>query len=162
MKESNRPMDYWEKNIKRNENILYRMALSIMKNKTDAEDMVQETFLKYIEKNVQFDNEEHEDAWMMRVLINKCKSRLRTVWFKRTETLLDVYPAKVMEEKLLMEEIMALSEKYRTVIHLYYFEGYSTKEISYIIKKKESTVRSILSRGRARLKILLEEDNYER
>jgi len=143
------------------ENTLYRTALAMMKNQADAEDAVQEVFLKVLSKWPEFTSAEHEKAWLLRVLINICKNKLRSVWFRRTVPLLETLPAEDPEQESLIVQVMALPEKYRTVIHLYYYEGYSTREIAEITDQKETTVRSLMSRGREKLKEVLKEEEAE-
>jgi RNA polymerase sigma-70 factor (ECF subfamily) len=93
--------------------------------------------------------------------VNLCNSRLRSPWRRRTEPLLDTYPASEPEQHELIEQTMKLPPKYRTVIHLFYYEGYSIKEISRLTGQKESTVRSSLTRARQKLKSVLKEDGHE-
>lgn len=147
-----------EEFVLKHENKLYRTALAIMKNKADAEDIVQEVFVKVMEKGPVFESQEHETAWLIRVTVNLCKSRLRLGWWKKTIPLFESYPAKTNEQHHLMETILSLPAKYRIVIHLFYYEGYTTREIAKITKQKESTVRSLLFRARQKLKIILKED----
>ncbi len=158
--ESCRPEDF-EKIVIKYENKLYRTALAIMGNVSDAEDVVQETFLRAYKKAPEFETEIHEKAWLIRVTVNLCKSRLRSPWRKRREPLLDTYPAVEKEQYILLEYILALPPKYRSVIHLFYYEGYSIKDIASLTGQKESTVRSLLTRARNKLKSILKEDNYE-
>jgi RNA polymerase sigma-70 factor (ECF subfamily) len=138
--------------VKKHENRIYRTAIAILNNKADAEDIMQDVFLKIIEKQPVFDTDEHEEAWIVRVTVNKCKSLLRTAWFKKSEPLLDIYPADDPESHNLVESINKLPSKYRIVIYLFYYEGYSTKEIAEITKSKDATVRSHLNRARTMLK----------
>ena len=157
---SYRPGDF-ERFVTKHENRLYRTALAIMGNVSDAEDMVQEAFLRAYEKAPEFASKEHEKAWLIRVTVNLCNSRLRSPWRKRTVPLLDSHPASEPEQQELLEQVMALPSKYRTVIHLFYYEGYSIKEISGLTGQKEATVRSHLTRARQKLKSVLKEDDYE-
>lgn len=157
---SYRPEDF-EGFVKKYENKLYHTALVIMGNASEAEDVVQETFLRAYTKAPEFETENHEIAWLIRVTVNLCKSRLRSLWRKRTEPLLDSYPAAEPEQQELMTLILALPPKYRTVIHLFYYEGYSIREISELTGQKESTVKSLLVRARQKLKIALKEVGYE-
>lgn len=150
-----------EEFVLKHENRLYRTALAIMKNKADAEDIVQEVFVKVMEKDPVFESPEHEIAWLIRVTVNLCKSRLRLNWWKKTIPLFESYPAETNEQHYLMETILSLPSKYRIVIHLFYYEGYSTKEIAKLTEQKESTVRSLLFRARQKLKTILKEDLYE-
>ena len=134
---------------------------SITGNMSDAEDIVQEAFLRAYERAPDFETEEHEKAWLIRVTVNLCNSRLRSPWRKRIVPLLDSYPASEPEQHELLEQIMTLPTKYRTVIHLFYYEGYSIKDISELTGQKESTVRSHLTRAREKLKTMLKEEEYE-
>lgn len=144
--------------IKKHENSLYRTALAITKNISDAEEIVQEAFLRAYERAPKFESEEHEKAWLVRVTVNLCYSRLRSPWRRRVVPLLDSYPAPESIQHELLEEIMILPTRYRTAIHLFYYEDYSIKEISKLTGQKESTVRSQLTRARQKLKPFLEEE----
>ena len=157
---SYRPEDF-EAIVTKHENRLYRTALAITGNMSDAEDIVQEAFLRAYEKAPEFVSDEHEKAWLIRVTINLCNSRLRSPWRKRIVPLLESYPASEPEQHELLEQIMTLQPKYRTVIHLFYYEGYSIKDISELTGQKESTVRSHLTRARQKLKSILKEEDYE-
>lgn len=137
------------------ENTLYRAALAILGDCHEAEDAVQDAFLRCWEKAPAFESPEHARAWLLRVLVNGCKSRLRSPWRRRTAPLLETYPAASPEERETLEAIQALPPKERTVIHLYYYEGYQTAEIAALTGAREGTVRSRLCRARARLKQLL-------
>lgn len=147
--------------VTKHENRLYRTALAITGNMSDAEDIVQEVFIRAYEKAPEFETEEHEKAWLMKVTVNLCNSRLRSPWRKRRLPLLDSYPASEPKQHELLEQVMALPHKYRTVIHLFYYEGYSIKDISRLTGQKESTVRSHLTRARQKLKTVLKEEDYE-
>ena len=144
-----------EELVTRYENTLFRTALAILGDVPEAEDAVQDAFVRYLEKRPAFRDAGHERAWLLRVLINGCKSRLRAPWRRRTTPLLDTYPAAAEEERLALEEISALPPKERAVIHLYYYEGYPTAEIAALTGEREGTVRSRLTRARARLRELL-------
>ena len=139
----------------RQENHVYRAALAILRNVQDAEDQTQETFLKYLEKRPVFENERHETAWLLRVTVNGCRSRLRSPWHRRLPLEIDL-PTPGPEEREELEELFALPAEDREVLHLYYYEGYSTAEIAKITGRREGTVRSRLSRARGKLKSLLE------
>lgn len=147
--------------VTKHENRLYRTALAITGSMSDAEDIVQEVFLRAYEKAPEFETEEHEKAWLIRVTVNLCNSRLRSPWRKRIVPLLDSYPVSEPEQYELLERIMTLPPKYRTVIHLFYYEGYSISDISKLSGQKESTVRSHLTRARQKLKFVLKENDYE-
>jgi len=137
------------------ENTLYRAALAILGDAHEAEDAVQDAFLRCLEKEPDFESPAHEKAWLLRVTVNGCKSRLRSLWRRRTAPLLDTYPAAGPEEQSLMETIGKLPAKDRTVLHLYYYEGYQTAEIAEMTGWREGTVRSRLTRARVKLGALL-------
>ena len=158
--QSNRPVDWVEETVKRNENQIFRTAIAIMGAKADAEDIVQDVFVKLVEKQPEFESLEHETAWLVRVTVNLCKNSLRSHWWKKTTPLLDDYPAQTDEQHELMETVLTLPYKYRIVIHLFYYEGYSAKEIAEITEQKESTVRAQLTRARSMLKKFLEGEEY--
>ena len=153
---SNRPVD-WEQLVTDNENRLYRAALAILGDPAEAEDAVQDTFLKYLEKQPQLESADHERAWLMRVTANGCKSRLRSPWRKRHVPLTDALPAAGPEERQEVEELMALPVKDRLAIHLFYYEGYTTGEIARVTGEAEGTIRSRLSRARGKLRALMHE-----
>ena len=157
--QSNRPVDCSEEFVQRHENRIYRIAIAIMGNKADAEDVMQDVFLKVMEKAPPFQSLDHEAAWLTRVTVNHCRSRLRSYWRKNTEPLLDNYPAQDHDQQALIQTVLTLPPKYRVVICLFYYEGYSNKEIAEITKQKESTVRSHLTRARHMLKDFLEGDS---
>ena len=148
-----------EESVKRNIAGLFRIAAAITGSKAEAEDVVQDTFLKLIDKQPVFESAEHETAWLIRVTVNLCNSRLRSHWWKKTVPLLETYPAKSDEQLDIVQTILSLPAKYRTVIHLFYYEGYSTKEIAEFTKQNEPAVRKQLARARNMLKdILIEEE----
>lgn len=141
--------------IQTHQNTLYRAALPILGDAHEAEDAVQDAFLRCLEKGPEFESPAHEKAWLLRVTVNGCKSRLRSPWRRRTAPLLDTYPAAGPEEQSLMETIGALPARDRAVLHLYYYEGYQTAEIAEMTGWREGTVRSRLTRARAKLGALL-------
>ena len=152
--ESNRPVD-WEALVSQNENRLYRAALSLLGDPQEAEDAVQDAFVRYLERAPE--ELEKPGAWLMRVLVNNCKSRLRLAW-RRVGPLPDTLPAPAMEEREVLEELFALPPADRAVLHLYYYEGYTTDEIARITGQRPGTVRTRLSRAREKLRRLLTEE----
>ena len=151
---SNRPVD-WAKLVTENENRLYRAALAILGDPQEAEDAVQDAFVKYLEKAPA--DLRSPSAWLMRVLVNGCKSRLRLAWRQVTQ-LPDTLPAPSPEEKEELEELWSLPPEERAAIHLFYYEGYSTQEIAQMTDVAPGTVRSRLSRAREKLRRLLSDD----
>ena len=147
-----------EEVVSKYENMLYRVALSHTGIREDAEDMVQETFLRWLSARPEFESEEHEKAWLLRVIINLCNNLVKKRGRRGEIELLDIYPAKTEEEQGLIELVMKLPPNHRDAVYLYYYEGYSTKEIARIMDTKEATVRSWMLRGREQLKGWLEDE----
>lgn len=133
-------------------NMLYRVAFSRTQNKSDAEDIVQEVFLRYIRSNPHFYSEEHRKAWLLKVAINCSKSLLTSSWFQKTEPLDEELPAENKEFSEVFPAVQSLPVKYRTVIHLFYFEDLSVKQIADILNIGESSVKTQLHRARAMLR----------
>lgn len=152
--ESNRPVD-WETLVTQNENRLYRAALAILGDPQEAEDAVQDAFVRFLERAPE--HIENAGAWLMRVLMNGCKSRLRLAW-RRVGPLPDTLAAPGPEEREELEELFSLPPGDRAVIHLHYYEGWSTDEIAQMLGQRPGTVRSRLSRSRERLRRLLEKE----
>ena len=138
-------------------NTVYRSAFAYLKNTADAEDIVQETFLKRFHYEKSFTSAESEKAWLLRVAINGCKDLLKSA-HRKHQTSLDeaVQLCITPEEHAVMEAVMALPENYRIPVHLYYFEGYNAGEIGKILNVSETAVRTRLHRARNMLKIELE------
>lgn len=136
---------------------VYRLALCRLQNKTDAEDVYQEVFLKLFSTKTDFEDDEHLKAWLLRVTINKCCDLRRCAWFKNKTVLENEIVAEMPDEYIdLWQSISVLSKDLRTVIWLHYVEGYKTEEISQILKCNPSTVRTKLYRARKKLRKDLE------
>ncbi|MBQ5441885.1 MAG: sigma-70 family RNA polymerase sigma factor [Firmicutes bacterium] len=137
---------------------ILRLAYSYLHNMSDAEDVVQDTLIKYMKAAPSFENENHEKAWFLRVAANVSKNKIDYNRIRQSDELNETLVAEEREDlSFVWEAVRDLPENYRTAIHLFYHEGYSTKEIASILKRNESTVRSDLKRGRERLKIVLKE-----
>ena len=141
--------------VQRHGQTVYRLAYARTGNREDAEDVTQETFLRLVRAAPKFRDEDHCRAWLLRVTVNGCKSRLRAPWRRRTAPLLDAYPAAAPEEGALLEAMQALPARDRAVLHLYYYEGYQTAEIAALTGLREGSVRSRLTRARTRLRQVL-------
>ena len=132
-------------------NMVYRLALAQTHSGHDADDVFQEVFLRYLRSAPDFREEEHRKAWLLRVTVNCCKKFHTSFWRRYTTALSETIPARTEEEGELLQLIEGLPEKYRSVLHLYYYEGYATGEIAAILGRSPNTVRSQLARGRALL-----------
>lgn len=148
-------------------NTIYRIALNYCKNKYDAEDILQNVFLKLLQADVSFESEEHLKHWLIRVTINLCKDFTSSFWKKRMVSIDDTLKNascefSTDEKSDLYETVMQLPQKYRVVIYLYYYEDYSVREIAEILEIKETTVQTRLMRARKKLETnLKEEGHYE-
>ena len=142
--------------------MVYRIALNYLKAPEEAEDVTQNVFLRLLRSSKSFASEEHLRYWLVRVAINECKRSLTSLW-RKTEPLED-YADKLSfsspEKSETYLAVMSLPRKYRMVIHLYYYEGYSTAEIAQLLHIPQSTVRTQLERGRKLLRERLEEAEH--
>lgn len=137
---------------------VYRVCYSFMKNVPEAEDMVQETFLKLLSCEKQFESERHERAWLIVTASNACKDQLRK-WWRSHENIEDctLSSAEILpQENPVLSAILALPKDYKTAVYMFYYEGYSTAEIAKFAGCRESTVRSRLYRARHQLQSILE------
>jgi len=162
--------DCLENVVKAYSDMVYRQAFSYVRNKSDADDIFQEVFLRYIKhiKNKPqcklselFESEEHRKAWLIRVTVNCCKKMWVSAWKNKIVPLEDNIVFESEEENNLHYELMKLPVKYRTVIHLFYYENYSVEEIGKILKQNPSAVRMALTRARRKLKNILKEEDYD-
>lgn len=142
---------------------LVKLAFTYTKNMYDAEDAVQNVFIKYYAKKPEFKSDEHLKAWLIRSVINQCKDFLKSSWYKSlfikyddlSETLAEM-PHITSEDSELIEAVLSLRPNYKSVIHLFYFEGYSIKETAKILNISESAAAKRLSRARNMIKEKLE------
>ena len=129
--------------------ILFRLCLVMLRNNADAEDAVQETFIKYMLSSPEFNDKQHEKAWLITVASNKCKDmlRFRKHHITESEELLSNYTTDT-ESTGILDALMEISEKFRIVLTLHYVEGYKVDEIAKIIGKTSSAVKMRLAKGR--------------
>lgn len=148
-----RTKEYTNALVEKYFNTVYKLALARTKDVHSAEDITSDVFLKFMQTEKVFETEEHIKAWLIRVTINCSNSLFSGAWFKKTVPLEDTIPAEMPEEESdVYLAVMRLPEKYRTVIHLFYYEELSVAEISKALGINDSTVKSQLSRGRSMLK----------
>lgn len=140
-------------------NNILRIAYSYLHNMSDAEDILQETVIRFFNAYPDIESADHEKAWLLRVAINLSKNKIKYNNIRKTDELNDMLITDKKEDlSYLWEAVRSLPERYREVIHLFYHEGYSTAQISKLLNAKEATVRSNLHRGRKQLKAVLEEE----
>lgn len=139
--------------------MVYRLCFSFLKTKEDTEDAVQSVFVKYLKSGKKFESGEHEKAWFIVTASNICKDMLRQAW--RRNVSMEIYDAIPDtcegEDRDVLTAVMDLPEKYKTVVYLYYYEGYQTREIAQMLHKPPSTIRNYLAEARKKLKKVLGE-----
>ena len=134
----------------RHKDMIYRICFAYMKNSMDTEDVIQDAFCSLIKSGPVLESAEHEKAWLIRTASNLCKNKLRHWWRKR-ENLEDhenLLANNDFEIDDTFNAVMELPHKYKTVVYLYYYEGYDSVEISKILQKPQSTIRFYLSNAR--------------
>ena len=138
--------------------MVYQICYQYMKSKAETDDMVQEVFIKILYKNPSFESSEHEKAWIIVVAANTCKNQLKN-WFRKVINIDNIVEEELISHnyKSLIDDVRQLPFKYRIIVYLYYYMGYSSKEIAKILNKKESTIRSLLLRARNKLKKEMED-----
>ncbi|HEX3075787.1 MAG TPA: sigma-70 family RNA polymerase sigma factor [Lachnospiraceae bacterium] len=147
--------EYIEHVLEKYSTMLIKLAFTYLKNVSDAEDIVQDVFVSLMRRNDDFDSEEHEKAWLVRVTINKCKNHLTSAWNRLSVPLEEDISYLPTEQSEVLEVVLKLPEKYRIVIHLYYYEDYSINEIAKLLSKRPATIGTWLSRARNLLKTKL-------
>ena len=139
-------------------NAILRCAYSYLHNMADAEEILQDTLLKLLTAAPTFDSEEHKKAWLLKVAANLSKNRIEYNALRDCDELDESLAAEGREDlSFVWEAVKQLPTQYREVIHLHYYEGYSTEEMAKILSRNPSTIRSDLRRGREKLKSVLKE-----
>lgn len=140
--------------------MIYRLAYSRIGNVSDAEDVTQEVFLKLIRSGKKFNDEEHIKAWLIKVAVNQIKSLATSAYARHRADYDEVENLAYVHKSSsgVVEAMRELPEKYFTVLHLFYFEELSIKQIAKMLKSSEGTIKARLSRGREQLKLILQED----
>ena len=141
--------------VEQYQNTVYRTALHALGSPQDADDAVQEVFLRLFRYKAPFESEEHLRRWLLRVTVNCCRDMLKSPWRKRRVSWEELPETPVFDkpqQAALYREVMALPEKYRTVLNLFYYEELTVREIGELLGLKQSAVTTRLSRARERLK----------
>lgn len=154
------PSDAVEMALDKFGNDILRLAFSYLKSRDDAEDIVQEVLIRFMQSGAVFEKEAQVKSWLLTTAANLCKDQLKSATSQKVVALPEGYDVAVEDEEQeedesILQVVMSLPEKYRSAIHLYYYEEYSVKEIAEILQKKEVTVRSLLKRGREKMEQLL-------
>ena len=148
--------EFYDRQVKR----VYRLAMVLMGNISDAEDVTQTVFLKAWEEKPDFRDADHEIAWILTTTRNQCKDIHKSFYRRKRADLENApEPQVTLETQMdseIWEALQSLAEKYRMVLYLYYYEGYSVRELSVILRRRESTLQTQLATGRKQMKSLLE------
>lgn len=151
--------------IERYADMVRRICFVHLKSIDDTEDIFQEVFLKYALRSADFEDTAHEKAWLIRVTINACRDFLKNAFRNKViplDDLMELPAAQRDEHSEVLEAVLHLPPKYRDVVYLHYYEGYSAAEIGAILKKNANTVYTWLARAREQLKTTLGGDGYGR
>ena len=151
--------EYLNYMIKKYADMVYRIAINRTNNKQDSEDIFQEVFLRLTKKMPTFQSEEHQKAWVIRVTLNCSNSLVTSNWKKKTTELDENLQFETETSHDIYREIAKLSEKYRTIIYLFYYEGYKISEISKFLHITESAVKTRLARAKEKLKTNMKGDD---
>ncbi len=144
--------------IKFYSNMVYRLAFARTGTRHDADEIFQEVFFRYIKKQPIFENEDHRKAWFIKVTVNCSKKLWGSAWKRKIIPLEEPLQFETKEDIDLYNELQQLPAKYREVIHLFYYEDMTTEEIAKVLERKNTTVRTQLTRARVLLKNILKED----
>lgn len=151
----------FERVFKKNNKRLFLIALSFTANQYDAEDILQNSFVKLLKTKIEFENDEHIDKWLTSVTVNESKNLLKSAFRKKNadfEDYVATYSFESEKSEDLFNAVMLLPKKLRTVIHLFYYEDMPIKEIADMLNIKQSAVKTRLCRAREQLKIKLGDD----
>lgn len=141
--------------IERYSDTVRRLCMIHLKNHADTEDIFQTVFLKYVLSSVCFESEEHEKAWFIRVTLNACKDLLKSFFHSHTVSIEEVLvqPAALPEDnREVLQAVLSLPQKYKDVIYLHYYEGYTAPQMSKLLGKNVNTIYTLLTRARQMLK----------
>ncbi len=142
-------------------NTVYSVIFNYVRNVDDATDLQQEVFIKLLSSDVEFENDEHIKAWLIRVAANMCKNHLRSRAHMSDGPLPEDIPCDpTTEDGELLRMVMELPEKYRIPLHLFYYEDYSIKQIAEVLEAPEATIKIRLKRGRDKLKKVLRKEDW--
>lgn len=149
-----------KKAVKEYSQTVLKIAFSYTKNTFDAEDIAQDVFFALLKENKVFLSEEHLKAWLVRVTINKCKNHMKSRWVSKRNEMPEDLSYLPKEYSDILHAVFLLDEKYRIPIHLFYYEGYSIREIAEILRVPSATIGTRLRRGREQLKNMLGSEDY--
>jgi RNA polymerase sigma-70 factor (ECF subfamily) len=144
--------------IEKYADMIRRICFIHLKNYHDAEDVFQDVFMKYALREKDFESDDHEKAWLIRVAINSCKDLLKSFFRKKAVSIEDVDAERFSvgdEDREILDAVLRLPGKYKDVIYLFYYEGYTAVEIARIMRRNENTIYTWLSRAKSNLRAAL-------
>ena len=150
--------------IGRYADLIRRLCMVHLKNEADTEDIFQTVFLKYALSSASFENAEHEKAWFIRVTVNACRDLLRSFFRSRTvplDEILEMPAAEATDHREVLEAVLSLPQKYKDVVYLHYYEGYTAPQIGRLLGKKVNTVYTLLTRAKQLLRERLGGDGWD-
>lgn len=151
--------------IERYSDTVQRICLAYLKNREDTEDVFQNVFFKYYLSSVEFESDEHEKAWIIRVTINACKDWLKKLFHSRTvplDEIIELPSAASQENSDILEAVLSLPAKYRDIVYLHYYEELTAQQIGKILHKNVNTIYTHLTRSRELLRKKLGGETSER
>ena len=150
--------------LERHADTVRRLCLIYLKHDADTEDIFQTVFLKYALSSISFESESHERAWFIRVTRNACRDLLKSVFRRRVvslEAVAEQPASQTQEHREVLQAVLALPPKYKEVVYLHYYEGYTAPQIGRILKKNVNTVYTLLTRSKTMLRQALGGDDDE-
>jgi RNA polymerase sigma-70 factor (ECF subfamily) len=139
--------------------VMYRIALMMLKNREDAEDAVSAVFIKLMATETNFENDEHMKAWLIVTTKNSCKDMLKGRWYSKRvdyDSIEEPFYIPDLFANEIWEKITNLGEKYKLLVYLFYYEGYKSEEIAEMLNVKHATVRTRLRAAKKKLRLLIE------
>lgn len=149
-----------ERAVRKYSDFIFRLAYQNLKNRFDAEDILQDVSIALVTGDAPLCDEKHLKSWLVTVTINKCRNLKRSQKYRRAVSIDDCIKLEAPETKKVMEELWQLPEKYRNIIYLYYYESFKITEIAEMLKKSPNTVSSQLRRARKALEKILEKEKH--
>lgn len=143
-----------------------KLCMVHLKNEADTEDIFQTVFLKYFQSDIIFESDDHEKAWIIRVTINACKDLIKSFFRSKTVSVENYLNQQLeadttLENRMILETVLSLPDKYKNIVYLHYYEGYTAVEISRILNKNVNTIYTLLSRSKKILKEKFGGENIE-
>ena len=139
--------------LNKHADMVRRICFIYLRSGHDVDDIFQDVFLQLLQRKTPFESSEHEKAWLIRVTTNRCKDVLKSFWRSKVDLAeMMAIPGAGPDDTDLLQVVLALPQKYKDVVYLHYYEGYTVPEMARILERKENTIYSNLHRARAIMK----------